>query len=475
MIQKRSSLILLSVLIFLLLPFFVLTFFVHPSADDFGFAVVVKALGRWGFQDVMYRTWEGRYFSNFILSLNPLAFDSFVGYKLFSLFLSASFVGSVAYLVHVFFKEQFKGVSKAIVILLLTLLYLNIMPSSAETIYWMTGAIVYFIPTILTLIFLPLVVQGVNYKERKPWHAVVVCVLGCCICGSNEISFIFLLEILGLLILYHFKDRSALKFLLPVLVVLIISAAIDIIAPGNYVRMTNFSNAGNILYGLKESVVCSAKLFGIHFNSPAFIILSLLSLPVMSAIKNKGNTPIIHMNPWLAGLLLVFIFISLFFPVCYSTGLPSPMRIYNTTSVLFIISWFYVVYLFIHYYNLDLHIPKALQSLLFVSVVIFFMTGFNKEPGQPVSFSGNISRAFYDLMLNAPKYNNELNGRYEIIKAEKAAEKQDIRVPALSVIPSTIYFIDILPDSSHWINIGTAQYFGLNSIRLHPDSDTVKQ
>ena len=226
---------------------------------------------------------------------------------------------------------------------MLTLLYLNIMPSPAESIYWMTGAIVYFVPSILTLIFLPLIVQGVKYKEQKSLSVILACFLGCCICGCNEISFIFLLEILGLIFMFHYKERNVMKFLLPVFVVVIISAAIDIMAPGNYVRMTNFSKACNLLFGIKESVVCVVKLFGIHFKSPSFIIITLLSLPVLSAIKNKGVDPILKMNPWLACLLMVLIFISLFFPVCYSTGLPSPMRIYNTTSVLFIISWFYLV------------------------------------------------------------------------------------------------------------------------------------
>jgi hypothetical protein len=340
------------------------------------------------------------------------------------------------------------------------------MPSPSETIYWITGSIEYFIPSVLTLIFLPFVIQGMQKKEHKLINISIASFLGFCICGCNEIYVIFLLEILGLIILFNFKDRKVLKFILPVFVVVILSSVLAIIAPGNYIRMTNFSNANNILYGFKESAVCVIKLFGIHFKSPAFIIITILSLPFLSVIKNKGNKPFMKMNPWMASVLVLFIFISFFFPVSYATGLPSPMRIYNTTSVLFIISWFYLVYLFIHFYDFNIQIPKTIQTLLLVSTIIFFVTGFNKEPGKGITFSGNISRAFYDFALNARKYDNELNTRYGIIKTNKSMGKQNITVPVLSAIPSTIYFIDILQDSTSWINIGTAQYLGINSIKL---------
>ena len=94
------------------------------------------------------------------------------------------------------------------------------------------------------------------------------------------------------------------------------------------------------------------------------------------------------------------------------------------------------------------------------------MTGFHKVPGKEIYFSGNISKAFYDLAFDAGKYNDELNERYDIIAKEKALGRTNITVSELTVKPSSIYFIDILKDSTSWINNGTAQYFQINSIKI---------
>jgi hypothetical protein len=464
--NKRAIYLLLSILILLIVPFFMLSFFNHPSADDYSFSHLIRAWGRLGYQDFMYNHWQGRYFANFIFSYNPLTFDSFIGYKMFPVFLLIAFVLSVVYLIFVFFKDHFNATSKIIVAIFLILLYLNIIPSPSETLYWITGSIEYFIPGILTLVFLSVVVHGLRKKGHKLKSIIIAGILGFCICGCNEVNIIFLLEILILIVLFNLKDHSVIKFILPILAVVILSALLDIMAPGNYLRMANFSKSSHILYGVEEALISDVKLLGIHLKSPAFLIITILSLPILSAVKNKTDKPLLKMNPWIACTFVVFIFFSLFFSVSYSTGIPSPLRIYNTTSVLFIITWFYLVYLFIYYYDLNFQIPKFFQTLLVIATVIFFITGFEKVPRQGLYFSGNISRAFYDLAFKAQKYNDELNNRYEMINVLKAKRNCNLTVPELSVKPGTIFFIDIEHDSTSWVNIGTAQYFGINSIKL---------
>jgi hypothetical protein len=466
MTNKKEALIFLTIIILLLIPFFVLTLFIHPSADDYGFTYLVKAFGRWGYQDFMYNNRQGRYFANFIFSYNPLTFNSFIGYKIFALFLLISFVLSLVFFIFVLLKNQSKTLLKVIFALLLILLFVNVIPSPPEAFYWITGSIEYFLPSIITFIFLSIIIIGIQKRNKKLINIITASFLGFCICGCNEINMIFILEILGLIILSNFKNHSVIKFILPIFLIIILSSLFDIIAPGNYIRMTNYPNANNIIYGFKEGIISIIKLFGIHIKSASFIIITILSLPILSSITQKKETPLVNINPWIACIIALCIFISLFFTVSYSTGLPSPLRIYNTTSVLFILVWFYLIYLFIFHYNIDILLPKLIQTLLIIACIIFFITDFYKEPGKNIYFSGNISKAYYDLTFNAKKYNDELNYRYEIINKNKVSGKLNITVPVLSVKPLSIHFIDILEDSASWINNGTAQYFGIKSIKI---------
>ena len=459
MTNKKGLLLLLSILILLILPFFILSFYIHPSADDYSFSYLVKAFGRWDYQYFTYANWSGRYFTNFIFSLNPLTFDYFIGYKIFPLVLLTAFVLSTFSLIFAIFKNQSNTLEKVIYAFFLILLYLNVIPSTSETIYWMDGSIGYFLPCIMTLLFLSIVNKRIQAKSTKLVYILIAGLLGFCICGCNEINMIFILEISGLILLYNFKNREFTSFIFPIFLVIIISVLLNIFSPGNYIRMTNYSNTHNMIYSFKEAVISVIKLSGIHFKSAPFIIITILSLPVLSTFSIKRDKPLININPWIASVILGVIIFSLFFPVSYSTGLPSPLRIYNTASVLFIIAWFYLIYLFIYHYNLNLKIPVFAKTLLTIACIIFFISGFYKEPGKEIYYSGNITKACYDIAANARRYNDELNNRYEIIRSSKVSNKLSITVPELSAIPSSIHFIDISDDTTSWINIGICSIF----------------
>lgn len=467
--KNKKNLFILIILIFLIIPFFWLSFFIHPSADDYSFSHIIKVCGRWAYQVSMYNHWSGRYFANLIFSLNPLTFDSFGGYKIFALLLLTAFVLSAIYFAYAILKGRSNFTETVVAALLLTVVYLDIIPSPAETIYWMTGSIEYFLPCILILIFLAAVITGLR-KENKNWKYIFIAGLaGFCTCGCNEISLIFILEITILIFILNLWNRHILRFILPVLIVVFISSLFDIIAPGNYARMLNYPNAHNIVYSLEVSCISLIKLAGIHLKSPPFIILTVLSLPVLSIINSKIEKSLISINPWQACGVAVFIFISIFFPVAYSTGFPSPLRIYNTASAMFMLAWFYLIYLFIHHYSFSIQYPKLMQALMLCAYIIFIAGGFYKVPGKEIHFSGNVAQAFYDAAFGAKTYNDEMNERYSIIENSKQAGKLSVSVPALPVKPSSIYFIDISDDTTSWINNGTAQYFGLSSIRSIPE------
>lgn len=56
----------------LLFPYIFISFYNHPSVDDYFFTYKVHTLGFWGAQYDWFTTWTGRYFSTLILSFHPL-------------------------------------------------------------------------------------------------------------------------------------------------------------------------------------------------------------------------------------------------------------------------------------------------------------------------------------------------------------------------------------------------------------------
>lgn len=66
--MTRISFFLQSTLVAIPIPFVLLSFFNHPSRDDFCYANKVLEQGFWNSQINWYNNWTGRYFSTGILS-----------------------------------------------------------------------------------------------------------------------------------------------------------------------------------------------------------------------------------------------------------------------------------------------------------------------------------------------------------------------------------------------------------------------
>ena len=80
--------ILLSLLV---IPFIAISFFDHPSADDYIISAVVRDNGFLAHYRQVYFEWSGRYFSTLLECFNPLVYNWFFGYKLIPILLIVLF------------------------------------------------------------------------------------------------------------------------------------------------------------------------------------------------------------------------------------------------------------------------------------------------------------------------------------------------------------------------------------------------
>jgi hypothetical protein len=473
--------ILLSLLV---IPFIAISFFDHPSADDYIYAAMIRGNGIIGHLKQIYIEWSGRYFSTFIECFNPLVYGWFTGYKLIPILLIFLFYVGIFRFLNIILGERLSSLKIHLFSLILFLLFFNNIPSTTECIYWMDGSLKYFSGSILSLFFFALLIKlwySDNIKTSSYFYLIILIIM---IVGTNEINMILLDEILFIIVIKEILlKRKLRKFLLVSAITAIIATIVEITAPGNYSRMGAFQGNLDIIFSIQQSIVSFIKIAGLFIKDPGFLITSMIFVAFLPLLnKNKIFQELTKVNPFITLSLCILILISLYIPVIYTTGMNPALRVHNTTAFAFIFFFFFNIAV-IHRYLItknkitQIHVPFYLIKLLAMAAFFLTITEFSKEPGpgKEIIAEGNIFHAYYDLFVNALEYNKELNNRENII--EQAAEKhiRMLEVPALSAIPKTIYFIEIKKNASYWVNQGVAKYFGIDSIRIaKTDVDSIK-
>lgn len=464
----------LLLLILLLLPFIILSFYTHPSADDYIFAAMIneKGIVKYFFQ--VYYEWSGRYFAFFLNCINPLIYEWIWGYKLIPVFLISLFYYSIYYFVHTIFSRELKAIRKHCISLVFVLLYFNCIPSTSECIYWMDGSLCYFLANILMVFLFTFLLKSWENKKLSLFSYILFILIPLMIAGSNEVSMLMMDALLFIAILiFHFNKKKIFKGLIIAFIAAIVGTIAEVTAPGNYFKMNNFfSHNLDILFSLKCSFISFFKIAGQFIQDSSFIMITLLFITIIPIFfRNEIVKKLIRFSPFITIPISLFLLIILYFPVTYSTGLNPALRIHDCVGFFFLPLWFYNLTV-LHFYLIKknkiniLELPAYMKNLIAAAAFILTVTSFTKEPGKQIICDGNIFRSFYDLFYNAKVYNDELNHRYDLIKMAKEKNIKIIHVPALTKFPETIYFIDITDDASHWINLCDAKYFGLDSIKI---------
>lgn len=463
----------IALLLLLILPFIALSFFIHPSADDYILSAVVRDNGFIEHFKQVYFEWSGRYFATFIVSMNPLVFNWAFGYKLIPVLLFILYYIAFYYLMNVFLSEKSDRINKHLFSLIGVVLFCEVIPSTSECFYWMSGSLTYFLPSILTMLLLTLLLKITYFEESRKSIFASALVLPFLICGSNEVNMIFLLGLLSSVIFYRLvRRKTIIKILLLVWLCTLAASILLITAPGNYYRIETFSGQYDILFASNQAVISFFKIALSFLKDPAFLISTMLFVSVLDYLrKSTVFLTIINVSPFYCIPFATILLMTMYFFVSYTTGLKPALRIHNTVAFFFLPAWFYCMAV-LHNYLLrkgkvvSIEVPKYIIILLSVAALILTVTNFSKEPGKEIIAEGNIFRAGYDLFINATTYNNELNAREDMIRIAVLENKKYIEVPSLTIIPQTIYFIDITDKTDNWINISTAKYFGLDSIKL---------
>lgn len=458
-----------------LLPFFILTAFNHPSADDFTVAYSLKVKSFWEAQFNWYLTWSGRYISTAIVSLlHPLVYKSFFLYRLYPILLLASTWFAIRHLFKSLFPQlRFKALLAASGICTITIL--SILPSVVQGYYWVPGSLIYMLGNIFTLLFASNLLRFIKSKNCFQFYLFLF--FGILAIGSNELNLFIVLGIICIWGLGKFiQDKKLSAQAILSIAILGIASGFSLFAPGNSARGAVIERAkGNEAFVVHDPIFAlqncithgSSDLLHWAFISPLLILCLLAILKRKELLPNLK--PVFH--PILIWIFILGLFFFLYFPYYYGTGNPDsiyfPARTSNVicfylcfalpVGLLYTIEWLSKIK------NQTLPIPPSTLFFQGVSTALILI----------LLTTGNIKMALKDLRSrDFLAYHHELNARYDLISNSKA---DTLVVDSLHFFPRTIYMEDISSDPSNWKNAPYANYFGKKLIRLKNAQDVAER
>ncbi|HMQ68597.1 MAG TPA: DUF6056 family protein [Ignavibacteria bacterium] len=463
---------LLAFLLLMIIPFFVLFIYNHPSADDWGMAENTEIKGFVDTQIHYYKNWTGKYFSNAVMSYNPLYFNSLTGYKIVTFLLMVTFVITLYALFSRLTTSILSKKEKLIFTLSFMFMYLYAMPSLSQSFYWLTASVVYQVGIILIMLFAILYSkindQEDTYKKNMLTFATAVCVAS--IAGCSEMSMVSGVLMISLLLVYEIITKKKIKGRLILFAVVCATGSLILItAPGNKVRGSLYPDSHKLI----PSLITTASAFWDYLISWIFLspllFVTVLLIPLFVKIINADKAVMKGpaFDPKFAGISSLVILFILFFTPVWSLGRAPFSRTVNIIYLMFLAAWFYNVFVLCKYVygrkeNLKIKFEKVPGYVYLIPLIIMCLFLLKKN---------NVKNVYADLLLgNASKYNTELNERYKMI--EKSTS-DSLVLGEVEMQPRTIFFTDITSDPDLEFNKMYAHYFNKKSIAVLK-KDTLK-
>ena len=452
----KTDKLLLRLLIVVLVPFILISFFNNPATDDFYLTNLSLKYGLYDVHFWHYNNWSGRYFSNGILFFSPIYFGNFYFYKIIPIALLLLFVFAVKYFIsNVFYSMpnlQKWGISSIIL-----LPYFIQVPEVCSAFYWLPAAMTYQFGVTLSLLFISFYLK---FKASNNYFYLLLSLLFIAFSmGCNEVVTILNSVLIGSYFLYQLWQTKKLDINLLIVVAIAAGfASCELFAPGNSARNETIATEGkfNLLNSLFKSIVHS-------------ILLTLKWIPILllfvmfyskKIYKLIYENELKFLNPkWAFLILFSILFLSLF-PSFYIQNNIIADRTLNAIYFYFIIFGLYAILCFLKFvkdkYDFQIELNKTTKKALSL-LVIFFV--FSNSP---------ITNAYEDLVNGkAYSYNNQMKNRFELIK--NSTEKEVI-VPALTKKPETIHkdiIMGLTNDLKNWKNQDISEYYG-KSVTVEP-------
>lgn len=469
-------------LVLLLIPLFRIGHYNFISVDDFEFASVSVPVWEeshsvwkvlWNqveYAKTIYDTWQGPYFSVWLLS-SLLGFFSqnayFVGTYLA---LGALVVCELFSFTAIMRKVLHADLSNA-VILAVGCISMQILLTTVpvEAYYWFTSAIVYtfiYALTILLSAFLVLFYHGKGSRSQVVLFQLVFAVLNIAIGGSNYVTALCMVLIYLFACTCYFVKRHKFRFfILAQFVIFLAAFLLNIMAPGNQVRqsssgMDHLPAIRSILLSCRE-----AADYLMTWTILPVVIMGILLIPII--LRITGNREYRYPFPALVSLISFGLFAAQFTPTIYALGITGAGRVQNLYR--------FSMFLFLYgneIYWLGWLQRKGLDNGIQAKTGTCWILPIWMIGGMILLYSLHIwggstltSLSAWNSLRSgeARQYYREYENRCALLEDSSQTE---VTLPAYSVKPYLLYFNDIAEDPSDWVNQAVAKWYHKDRVIL---------
>ncbi len=482
-LSKKQEYIIILGLLVLILPFFALLLFVYPQGDDFFFATKVNELGVMAFVKDMYFHWSGRFVSMFIGAFDPLRFESLAIFRLSLLLFQFIFIFSIYALFRSIAKD---GVSKArVLIFVLTfyVVFINGLPDLLEFLFWFPGVSAYQFGLSLFVLF---IANYINYQRNKLSKTLFIIINSILIILTIGLVEVFIFPLLIAIIIIYFLNKEknhSNKPTIGFIILLSITTAIVMMAPGNYERLSVIPGDTNLFFGISKAIQSFVFLVGFYLQNATFIFISIFFIGYSSKIelsKEFASSLLIKTHPLIVTIASVFFIILLFFPVTIPIQHIAPGRVFNFVALFFTLIWFFIIFIWVFRYKhkVSFKVGKVYSTLFLVFAFMFLFSGvyitdkykFSKGNKEVIYLKGNVIEAYSNIVFMVNNYDNEMKKRLELFNDAKKNKIKTIRVSPLISKPKTLVFYDFneIQKPGTWLSNWETKYYNLDSIYIVP-------
>jgi hypothetical protein len=450
--------------LFCLFPLLFLSFFNHPASDDFGYSYETMTFGFAQVQIDRYFDWSGRYFSNAILSVDPIIYNNFTIYKLIPIGLFLLFF----YALYYFLGSLFGGISsksKWAFAGFIFFLYFCQMADVCEGYFWLPGSITYQLANILFVFLIGFILKF--YKTKKSVYVILSSLLIIAIVGCNEIITLILLFLFFTFLLFQYYTNKKLdRVLILLFTVLVVFTAFSILAPGNAERETDIVVKHQFL-----TSVIATLIYSVHYFvrwAPLLLLSGLFLIEYFDKLIDEIKFKKVFIHPLFSFIGSLVVICCGLFPGFWSLNARPPGRSINTIYFFFIFAFLYFLITLFYYLKRTRNYSFVMPN--YIKIVLIFLILMNTFS------SGNIITSYSDLLSGrAYKFDKEMKNRYHIITN---SESKNCVVPPIENAPLTIYGyedMELTTDKKNWKNDAIAKYFKKESIIIDPNPTTEKK
>lgn len=460
--MNKIIIVLLAVIIS---PFIVNCLFAFPQTDDFAYSSIARGMGFLKAQYFVYVTWSGRFTSTALLSVNPLVYDSFIGYRLVFAFLILVQITAIYLLTGALTNKIVSRQERLIFTFLLFIAFLDQMDDIRSGLYWMAGVVTYQVAETMALLYITLfLLINRDPKYGSLFNKSLVIVLAILLGGTNEIVMVLVLLITIIFVLNSYIVKKVINpFHTTTLIAAFTGNCLCIMAPGNANRLSTYLERENLYVTIWKAFNKSLLSIEVWITSPLTLILMCM---VLFAVISKSQLRSLFSGYKIvsSSFLLLFLTFVCFFIPYWSTGMPPQNRVFNMIYFFFLCGWMInLAIVFARYAEAIAHFIKKIPIKSVGIIVVAFMI---------VLFSlgtSNFILVTEDLLTgNSFRYYAEMQQRKsQIINSDK-----DIcTLEDITVTPRSLYFFFVGYDSNYWVNESYAAYFKKKSIALIKKSE----